>query len=72
MPVGPGKYDAQLTVACESAHALTGLLVIFDGAKGPGFSIHGTLHQLQAVPEILRDVANSIEADMRRADPKRG
>ena len=70
MAVGAGKYDAQLTVALElllpgPAGPPTGVLVILNGPKGPGFSCQCTRDELAVVPAILRKLAADIEADFR-------
>jgi len=65
---GPGKYDAIATVAREAAKARGIVLVIFGGERGHGLEVQGDVETLWAVPEILRETANAIEADLLRPD----
>lgn len=65
--IGPGKYDALLTQARELASAHNAILIILDGDKGPGFSCQTTVPVLTLqLPDILRAVADQIEADARK------
>ncbi len=63
MPMGPGKYDPECTRDLMENQADAVLLIVLGGKKGSGFSI-ATLSAeiLVAVPAILRDTANQIEA----------
>jgi hypothetical protein len=66
--MGPGKYDALATKAREEAMAAAVLLIVIGGNKGSGFSVQtADLIVLAALPAILRDLANDIEASGGRA-----
>lgn len=67
MTWGPGKYDDVLTVARDSCEATGAVLIVFDGKHGNGFAVHATSPQLSALPDVLRHMANGIEADLRDA-----
>jgi len=60
---GPGKYDTVLTEILGRAGATNGILIIFDGLQGPGFSAQLNLTVLERVPDILRSVASQIESE---------
>lgn len=67
MPLGAGKYDDLATTARQSANARGVIVIVFEGDKGNGFSVQTADLQLVArVPAILRDVADGIEADLKR------
>ena len=61
--LGAGKYDDLCTYVREAAQAQGALLIILGGNKGSGFSIQADLVTTLRVPEILRRVADQIEAD---------
>lgn len=63
--IGKGKYDDILTKAREEAKAKSAILVIEDGEKGSSFCVQATLQFNLALPSILRDMADKIEADMK-------
>lgn len=61
--LGPGKYDD----ACVAAREMTGgscLLIVLDGKRGPGFSAQVALPDLVKVPDVLRIVADQMQADI--------
>ena len=67
MPLGPGKYDHLATAARQVAQARGVIVIVFEGKDGSGFSIQTRDPQLIVrVPAILRDVADGIEADLKR------
>lgn len=63
MAIGSGKHDDVLMKALELAGAKEGMLVIFDGNKGPGFSVAGTAITLFNLPKTLMDIAAQVEKD---------
>lgn len=63
MAMGPGKYDEALSQAKRLCGATTAILIVLDGAKGPGFSAQLNPVQLLSVPRMLRDLADQIERD---------
>lgn len=65
-PNGPGKYDNECEVARELTGAAGVLLIVFNGNRGSGFSATITDPAiLQAIPAVLRSVADDIEAQQR-------
>jgi len=65
----PGKYDADCTTARQATGAQACLLIILDGYLGTGFSVQCT-HPgyVIALPEVLRAVADKIEAQQKQAE----
>ena len=61
--IGPGKYDDACTKARIDTGAAGVLLFVFDGTKGSGFSVQAPLPVQLALPILLREIADSIEAD---------
>lgn len=61
MPVGPGKYDDQLTKIREEIDFDLGILFIIGGNQGDGFSSQCNADYLGDIPKILRKVADEIE-----------
>lgn len=72
MPHGPGMYDAELTRALESAKRKSGgrtrggVLVVRGEPGHNGFSAQLTAEDLRALPDVLRNIADQIEADVKR------
>lgn len=66
MPIGPGKYDDALTRALRRCKGRTGALLVFDGEKGPGFACQATLPEQVRLPEMLRYMADEIEASLKQ------
>ncbi len=64
MAFGAGKYDEACTVARVMARAEGALLIIIDGDKGEGFSAQIPPRYIERIPQLLRTVADSIEADI--------
>ncbi len=67
MPLGPGKYDAECTVARESTHAAGTLLIIIGGDRGDGFAAQVQPEVLLVLPEMLESVAAQIRGSRHRA-----
>jgi hypothetical protein len=65
MALGPGKYDAALTLARQACGATSAVLIVLDGEHGAGFSCQATAAMTLALPEFLRQLANSIEQDVK-------
>lgn len=69
MAFGPGKYDAELAGALASARrkhrGITGgvLIVHSPVAEVSGFAAQLTAEALVALPSVLRQVADQIDAD---------
>ena len=64
MARGPGKYNILCKSAMDGARAKGALLIIFDGTLGDGIALQLTPLQMAAVPEILRFLADQIQADL--------
>lgn len=62
MPLGPGKYDAEVTMVREKLQADGVILIIFNGNQGGGFSCQLTAHLTRQIPAMLREMAAQIEA----------
>jgi hypothetical protein len=63
MTTGPGKYNELCTYVREKAEALGVVVLIFEGNQGNGFSVQAPPSLAGALPAMLRDMANQIEAD---------
>lgn len=62
MALGPGKYDADCTVAKESTGGGAVVLLVLGGKHGSGFSVQTESPLLLAnLPSLLRFIANDIE-----------
>lgn len=66
MPIGPGKYGDAHKHVRERFHLAESILIVFEGPRGPSFECTASLATTLRIPEILREVANQIEADARR------
>jgi hypothetical protein len=60
--MGPGRYDDAATAARKSTEAAGVLLFVFDGKHGTGFSAQIPPLLVLRIPEILRRLADEIEA----------
>lgn len=67
MPVGPGKYDELANHCFKEAKARGVVLMVLDGEHGNGFSVVGDRSTLAYIPQLLREMADGIERDMRSA-----
>ena len=66
MPIGAGKYDDLCTHVLMEARADACILLIMAGKYGHGFEVQSTDPGiLSAVPALLRQIADQIEADVR-------
>jgi hypothetical protein len=66
MAIGPGKYDAVATLARMNAGAEGVILIVVGGERGAGFSVQLAAELVPHVPELLRNLADEIERDVRR------
>jgi hypothetical protein len=66
MALGPGKYDDLATAARVAAAARGVILVVFGGLRGSGFSVQADGPTTLQLPSLLRDMADQIEADLKR------
>lgn len=65
----PGKYNDLCTHVRETTLAAGAIVLVVGGNKGTGFSVQGDLYFLLTIPDILRKVADDIEADARKLVP---
>ena len=63
MAIGPGKYDDLCTQVREQTEAEGAIVAVFNGKRGTGFSVQGTVEVHLKLPSILREMANQIERD---------
>jgi hypothetical protein len=69
MALGPGRYDAELEKAIASAQRKSplvrgGVLIIRGAAGHNGFSAQLSLEDLHALPDVLRSIADQMDADI--------
>lgn len=68
MLLGPGKYAVECERDLKETQAAAVLLIVLGGKKGSGFSMGAFDPELAAaVPAILRDTADEIEASNGKA-----
>lgn len=63
MPIGPGKYDDLCTLVRERTEAKGVLLIVVGGNNGLGFSCQADLVTTLSLPQLLRTVADMLDAD---------
>lgn len=66
MSGGPGKYDDLCTAARDGAKAKGAILLVVEGDRGSGFSVQAPLRIIVSLPNILRTMADQIEADNKK------
>jgi hypothetical protein len=64
MTMGPGKYDDLATVVQAQTQARGVILIVIGGNRGEGFSCQATLEVTLALPAMLRNIADQMEADV--------
>lgn len=63
-----GRYDEECTKLIKEFEARGVLLIVLDGKRGTGFSMStGDINLATAVPRILRQVADDIERQNKKA-----
>lgn len=62
----PGKYDAVAKLVRITTGADAVMVAVLGGSNGSGFSFHGPNDDLAKMPQILRDIAAEMEADLAR------
>jgi hypothetical protein len=80
MAFGPGKYDDLCSYVLEQAEASAAIVIVSNGNKGHGFAqqmkvvdADHAIAILTAQAQVLREVADSMQADARRLrQQKRG
>lgn len=66
MALGPGKYDHIATAARQVTKARGVVVIVIGGEAGSGFSVQTTdPHLSRALPALLRELAEQIDADTR-------
>lgn len=65
MALGPGKYDDLCTEAREKAGAAGAALILWGGPGGDGFSVQGEPMDVFDLPDLLRQMADTIEHDIK-------
>ena len=60
----PGKYDTLCTMVREYVIADGVIVIVFNGRQGSGFSCQATPELTLHLPELLRDVADKIQAKL--------
>lgn len=65
MALGGGKYDKECTEVRDKTRADGVVLMVLNGSLGSGFSAQLNLADMMRVPSLLREVADSIEQDMK-------
>ena len=63
MAKGPGKYDDLCTMVRDKAEAECAILIVIGGNRGGGFAVQATADVVAKLPEMLRIMADEIEAD---------
>ena len=65
MPIGPGKYGANAEKLLEEYGGSLCIVVLVGAPDGPAFDVATTTPALLAnVPELLRRLADGIQADL--------
>jgi hypothetical protein len=64
MPVGPSKYDSEVSELRARIKADGIVLIVFGGDRGPGFCTQLSFEMTLATPKILRELAQQIEANI--------
>lgn len=67
MALGPGKYDHLCTYVRTQANAPGAVVIIFAPDGRSGFSVQATPEMQLAMPRILRDIADQVDADIAAA-----
>lgn len=63
---GPGKYDKEAQELLERLKAKGLVLLVFDGDRGYGMAVKAQPHIMAVLPEILRKIADGVEAEIDR------
>lgn len=64
--IGPGRYDDECTAIRESSKARGVLVMVIGGNKGPGFSCQMDAESTRKLPDLLRHMADQIDADLKK------
>lgn len=66
--IGPGKYDDLCTYVRELTDADGVILVVVSGKRGQGFSMQATLEVIKIAPQVLRIIADKLDADIEKGN----
>jgi len=61
MPIGPGKYDKEVTEIRERLKADGVILLVIGGERGSSFCAQLPIVETLKIPEFLRNMADQIE-----------
>jgi hypothetical protein len=64
MPTGPGKYDHLCTYVREQANAEGAAVIVFNGSRGSGFSLQGTMRVQLGISDMLDYMAREIRKSL--------
>lgn len=67
--IGPGEYDKECEAIQRATDADSVIVMVFGGDRGVGFSMSTKttkMELVEAIPGILRKLADSIEADAKK------
>ncbi len=65
MAIGPGKYDDLCTELREKSGSIGVAIIVWDGKKGPGFSVEGPVEFHIMLPGTLEFMAKTIRDDFK-------
>ena len=66
MVMGPGKFDEYCTQIRAETGAIGAVVIVFSGPGESGFSVQGPAPVQEALPQVLRHMAEEIEIDLAR------
>lgn len=73
MPIGPGKFDEECTRVREATKAVACVLMVFGEEPGTsGFSVQARSDVVLNLPNLLRQMADDMEQDLKRKETNRG
>lgn len=61
---GGGKYEREVKELRKKIHAAGVIVAVCRGDRGHGFEIQMPAELVHLVPKVLREMANTVEADM--------
>lgn len=67
---GPGRYHDELQSALAECGATQGILIVLDGAQGPGFEVALRPKAMLEIPLILNMLAKEIAEDIEKLEDK--
>ena len=70
--VGRGKYDKVCTLVRETLKAKGVILIVIDDVRGHGMSVQAPMAVQMGLSQILRLLADKVDAEMPGCPPKEG